>query len=212
MDHNEARARMLEIQRIMETATLYTLLPGMASIIGGVLVFIGCGVSYGLLGSMNFADITRLTTSSRLCLCVMWVSIACVAVAANVLLTARMARQRQVPINARPAQVALFALTPCVVVATALTIQFFFIAGPSHPDEIRYLAPVWMMLYGAGVYSAGLFSLRAPRVLGIAFIVCGIVSLFGFLDFGVISIALSFGLLHVVFGVYVIMKQQLESR
>ncbi len=45
MDFDEAKARMREIQRIMETATLYTLLPGTAAIVGGVLVLLGCGAS-----------------------------------------------------------------------------------------------------------------------------------------------------------------------
>ncbi len=43
MDFDEAKTRMREIQRIMETATLYTLLPGAAAIVGGMLVFVGCG-------------------------------------------------------------------------------------------------------------------------------------------------------------------------
>ena len=51
MDADEAKARMREIQRIMETATLYTLLPGAAAIFGGMLVFVGCGVSLWLLES-----------------------------------------------------------------------------------------------------------------------------------------------------------------
>jgi uncharacterized membrane protein len=48
MEVDEAQARMREIQRIMETATLFTLLPGLAAIVGGVLTLLGCGVSYWL--------------------------------------------------------------------------------------------------------------------------------------------------------------------
>ena len=65
-----------------------------------------------------------------------------------------------------------------------------------------------MLLYGTGVYTAGLFSIRAPRVLGLAFLLAGIVALFAFPDYGVISVAASFGLLHVVFGAYVLTKQR----
>ena len=35
MEVDEAQDRMREIQRIMETATLFTLLPGTAAIVGG---------------------------------------------------------------------------------------------------------------------------------------------------------------------------------
>ncbi|MHC4693481.1 MAG: hypothetical protein ACYS67_12135, partial [Planctomycetota bacterium] len=72
--------------------------------------------------------------------------------------------------------------------------------------EIQYIAPVWMMLYGAGVYTAGLFSIRAPRILGIVFIAAGVVSINFFQQYGVITAALSFGLFHIVFGQYVIRK------
>ena len=60
MDREEAQARMEEIQRIMETATLWTLLPGTAAVLGGVLVLIGCGVSYSMFRSLDFADMLKI--------------------------------------------------------------------------------------------------------------------------------------------------------
>jgi hypothetical protein len=135
----------------------------------------------------------------------MWLVIAVASVVVNAVLTVRLAARQQVALNRRPAQVAMFALTPCVVVATVLTLQFLL---EWQSREIRYIPPVWMMLYGTGVYTAGLFSIRAPRVLGLAFLLAGIVALFWFSTYGVISVAASFGLLHVVFGAYVLQKQR----
>jgi hypothetical protein len=208
MDADEAKNRMREIQRIMETATLYTLLPGAAAIFGGMFVFAGCGVSLWMLQSGDFSRIMELPSNQRVALCVMWVAIAIVAVAVNAQLTVRMARRRKISMYARPAQVATFALSPCVVVATVLSYQFFVVAGHSQPEGIRYIAPIWMMLYGTGVYTAGLFSVRPPRVLGMAFLAAGIVALFFFPEHGVFSLAVSFGLFHVLFGVYVVSKQK----
>lgn len=207
MHFDEAKARMREIQRIMETATLYTLLPGTAAIVGGVLVFAGCAASGWLLQSVDFGQITELSTRQRTALCLMWIAIAVTAVAVNARLTVNMARRRRIALNARPAQVATFALTPCVVVATVLSYQFLRLAE-SRPEGIQFIAPVWMMLYGTGVYTAGLFSVRPPRVLGLAFLAAGIVSLLAFPEYGVISVALSFGLFHIIFGAYVIGKQR----
>ncbi len=138
----------------------------------------------------------------------MWVAIAVTAVAVNARLTVNMARRRRIALNARPAQVATFALTPCVVVAAVLSYQFLVVAGASNHEGIRYIAPVWMMLYGTGVYTAGLFSVRPPRVLGLVFLAAGIASLLWFPEYGVITAALSFGLLHILFGLYVINKQR----
>jgi len=205
MDVDEAQARMREIQRIMETTTLFTLLPGAAAVVGGLLVFLGCGVSYELLNSLDFAGIMRLSMPSRATLYLMWFAIAATSVGVNVLFTARLAARQRIALHPRPAQVAMFSLTPCIVVAAVLSLQFLM---DWQSQEIRYIAPIWMLLYGTGVYTAGLFSIRAPRVLGLSFLLAGIVALFCFPDYGVISVGLSFGLLHVVFGACVIRKRR----
>ena len=121
MHFDEAKARMREIQRIMETATLYTLLPGAAAIVGGLLVFGGCAVSGWLLQSVDFGQVADLSPHNRSALCLMWIVIAVTAVAVNARLTVTMARRRRIALNAQPAQVATFALTPCIVVAAALS-------------------------------------------------------------------------------------------
>ena len=66
MKIDEAQARMREIQRIMETATLFTLLPGTAAVVGGLLVFLGCGLSYWILNSLDFAAIAQLSAAGRM--------------------------------------------------------------------------------------------------------------------------------------------------
>ena len=104
-------------------------------------------------------------------------------------------------------RVAAFSLTPSVVVAMVLTVKFL-IPVPPRPEEIQYIVPVWMMLYGTGVYTAGLFSIRPPRVLGLTFLALGVVALLAFPAYGVVSAALSFGLLHIVFGLYILRKQR----
>jgi membrane-associated HD superfamily phosphohydrolase len=207
MDVDEAQARMQEIQRIMERATLFTLLPGMAAVIGGVLVLAGCAVSYAMFRSLDFAGILHLSFASQAAFCAMWFVIGVIGVLLEVILTTRAAaRQQLVPAN-RPMRVAAFSLTPSVVVAMVLTFKFLIRVEP-RAEEIQYIVPVWMMLYGTGVYTAGLFSIRPPRILGLAFLASGIVALLCFPGYGVVSAALSFGLLHVVFGLYILQKQR----
>ena len=46
-----------------------------------------------------------------------------------------------------------------------LTFKFLIPVEP-RPQEIQYIVPIWMMLYGTGVYTAGLFSIRPPRSAG----------------------------------------------
>jgi hypothetical protein len=224
MNHDEAQARMHEIQRIMERATLFTLLPGTAAVVGGLMVLAGCAVSYAMFRSLDFADLLHVSVNSQFAFCLMWFLIGVIGVLLEVILTTRAAaRQQLVPAN-RPMRVAAFSLTPSVVVAMVLTVKFllpvdariwdmiwtlnFNIPLEPKAEEIQYIVPVWMMLYGTGVYTAGLFSVRAPRILGLTFIALGVVALLCFPSYGLVSAALSFGLLHIVFGFYILRKQR----
>lgn len=207
MDREEAKARMDEIQRIMERATLWTLLPGTAAVIGGILVLIGCGVSYGMIGSVDFAAMLDIPFDQQVGFCVMWFAIGVAGVLLETILTLLAAKRQGMSATVRSARVATFSLTPSVVVAMVLTIKFLIPTEPQR-EEIQYIVPMWMMLYGTGVYTAGLFSIRAPRILGLAFLALGIVALMAFQGYGVVTAALSFGVLHIVFGIYILGKQK----
>jgi hypothetical protein len=207
MDRDEAQARMEEIQRIMERATLCTFLPGTAAVVGGGLVLVGCAVSYWMFRSLDFAGMLDMSFTGQAMFCVMWFAIGALGVVLEVVLTAQAAKRQGISPTVRSARVAAFSMTPSVVVAMVLTVKFLIPTEP-RPEEIQYIVPVWIMLYGTGVYTAGLFSIRPPRVLGLAFIGMGIVALLVFPDYGVVWAALSFGLLHIVFGLYILRKQR----
>ena len=124
MNVDEAQARMQEIQRIMERATLFTLLPGMPAVVGGLLVLAGCAVSYAMFRSLDFADILHLSFASQAAFCVMWFLIGVIGVLLEVILTTRAAARQQLVPADRPMRVAAFSLTPSVVVAMVLTFKF----------------------------------------------------------------------------------------
>ncbi len=71
MDIDEAETRMQEIQRIMERATLFTLLPGMPAVVGGLMVLAGCAVSYAMFRSSTSQTFSTVD-HRQLVFCVMW--------------------------------------------------------------------------------------------------------------------------------------------
>jgi len=207
VNRDEAQQRMTEIQRIMERATLWTLLPGAAAIVGGLLVLAGCAASYAMFRSLDFADMLRLSLEGQCVFCLMWFLIGAAGLVVEALFTARVARRQGMTPSVRSGRLAVFSMTPSVAVAMVLTVRFLIPNDP-RPEEIQFIVPVWMMLYGTGVYTAGLFSVRAPRILGLGFLVAGVVALLAFPQYGVVSAALSFGLLHIVFGLYVVRRRR----
>ncbi len=215
MDRAEAEARMREVQRIMERTTLFTLMPGLPAILGGALVLAGCGVSYAMLRSLDFGVLVRLSEEAQWAFCSMWTAIGVISIAYEVIWTAGAARAQGLSPTARPFRFAAFSLSPSLFVAFILTFRLLIDATARPPEDyaryadyVRYIVPLWMMCYGTGVYTAGLFSIRLPRVLGLSFLALGAIALLYFPRFGMAFAALSFGLLHVLFGVYIVRKSK----
>jgi hypothetical protein len=135
--------------------------------------------------------------------CLMWLLIGVAGILLEAVLTARTARREGLSTGGRSTRLALVSLSPSVIVAMLLTCRFLLPLEP-RTEEVQCIVPVWMMLYGTGVYSVGQFSIGAPRVLGLAFIAAGALALLLFPSYGVVAAALSFGFLHITFGLYII--------
>jgi len=207
MRRDEALERLGEIQRIAERTTFYTLLPGYAAIVGGMLIFIGCGISYGMIRSVDFARLMSFSTDHRSLFVGMWVIIGVVAIFQELIFANRDAKRQGIALFGRPGKLSAYSLTPNIIIAVVLSIQLFNDAnGENAGQAVRYIAPIWMMCYGTGVYAAGLFSVRLPRLLGLGFIVMGALGLLFFARYGLLLVALSFGLMHIVFGMAVLRK------
>jgi hypothetical protein len=65
------------------------------------------------------------------------------------------------------------------------------------------LPGVWLLCYGAGVVSAGTFSIRPVRVMGVCFMVLGLSALRAPPSWGDAWMAAGFGGLHVLFGLWI---------
>ncbi len=205
MEVDEARERMREIQRIMETATLFTLLPGTAAIVGGLLVLVGCGISYWLLHSLSFGDIVRADHAP--------LRFALPDVVRN--RRGQRCRERVLhPAVGRPAADRdQFASSPgghFRVDSLRRRGGGAFVAVPDRlaaPGDSLYRPGLDPALRHGSLHGRAVLAPRT-RILGLAFLLAGIVALFAFPDYGVISVAASFGLLHVVFGAYVLTNQR----
>jgi hypothetical protein len=65
------------------------------------------------------------------------------------------------------------------------------------------MTPVWLLLYGAGVLTGGMFSVRVIRAMGVCFMAAGIAAIATPAGWGNLWLALGFGGLHAGFGVYI---------
>lgn len=175
------------IKNVINSSLCYTNLSGTAAIISGIMAIIGCILAYICLQIPSNPNIFWQ-------LFIIGTLVFCISLVAHIYFIMRKARQNNEPVLSRLAKLALYALSPPLFVGGILTI--FMI----HHNVMIWLPAVWMICYGLGVWSAGLFSISEARWLGATFIITGIATLFWLTDYGLIMLAVSFGGYHILYG------------
>jgi hypothetical protein len=178
--HDRAMDNLRFIRETMERAGAFTSVPGW----GGI----GVGVT-----ALTAAVLAAHQPTVELWLAT-WLAEATVALVIGGWALARKAHAANDPILSGPARRFALSFLPPMVAGGVLTVALYR-AGVPHA-----LPGAWLMLYGAGVATAGAFSVRIVPVMGLCFMLIGAVALFGPAAWGNWCMAAGFGALHVVFG------------
>ena len=112
----------------------------------------------------------------------------------------RKARAVQMPLVSGPGRKAVFSLSPPLIAGALLTIVLVR-AGMTNA-----IPGVWLLLYGTGVITGGMFSVRAVPAMGLCFMALGALALFSPPTFANWFMAVGFGGLHVLFGAIIVRK------
>jgi len=178
--HDRAIDDLRFIRETMERAGAFTAVPGWGQIGVGITALIA-------------AVIAARQSTVELWLAV-WLGEAVVALVIGGWGLARKAHAANDPILSGPARRFGLSFLPPMVAAGLLTMALY------RAGVWESLPAVWLMLYGAGVATAGAFSVRIVPVMGLCFMVTGAVALFGPATWGNWCMAAGFGGLHIVFG------------
>jgi hypothetical protein len=109
---------------------------------------------------------------------------------------ARKARGAGVRVSRGAGRRFVLSLGPALLAAAVLT-GVLYAAGP---EAMRAIPGMWLLLYGAGVVTAGAFSVRAVPVMGFCFMSLGAAAFVAPDSWATALMAVGFGGLHVVFG------------
>src|ERR1041385_1962475 len=112
----------------------------------------------------------------------------------------RKARAVQMPLVSGPGRKAVFSLSPPLIAGALLTVVLVR-AGLNNA-----IPGVWLLLFGTGVITGGMFSVRAVPAMGLCFMVLGALALFSPPTFANWFMAVGFGGLHVLFGAIIVRK------
>lgn len=179
----EIQARAMDdlrfIRETMERAGTFTAVSGWGEIVIGLTAIVATAASYRR-GTVAFVAI--------------WLVELMVAGASSAWFTARKARAAHVPIWSGPLRKLVLSFSPPMAVGAVLSVALVRLGLPG------YLPGVWMLLYGAGVVSAGTYSVRIVPVMGASFMALGTIALFTPQSYDVWLLAAGFGGLHIGFG------------
>lgn len=171
------------IRQAMERAGSFTAVSGTGVVFIGAIAF-----------AAAFAADRQATPVAWL---VVWLVAAVLAVAIELVLTARKARALGLPVDSGPGRKFALALTPALVAGAVLTAAL----TPAAPRDL--LVGTWLLLYGAGVAAGGALSVPVVPVMGVSFMVTGGVALLLPPSAANWMMLAGFGGLHVVFGVFI---------
>ena len=166
------------IRETMEQSASFTALPGWGQVAMGTTALLAAAVA-----SRQSSAAMWLTV---------WIGDAVLAASIALVATQNKAQRTGVPLTSGPARKFALSFLPPIGAAAILT-PVLYQAG-----LVRMLPGAWLLLYGAGVVSAGAFSVAIIPLMGVGFIAAGIGSLlFGWGNF---FMAAGFGGLHIIFG------------
>lgn len=179
----EIQARAMDdlrfIRETMERAGTFTAVPGWGEVAIGATALVATAASYGRSPAAFVA---------------IWLVELLVAGITSAWSVARKARAAHVPLWSGPLRKLILSFSPPMAVGALLSVAFF-IGG-----HTAYLPGIWMLLYGAGIISAGTYSVRIVPVMGACFMALGAIALFTPDSWNLWLLAAGFGGLHIGFG------------
>jgi len=195
MDKVQAEENIKLIREVMETSARYTNLSGVSGIIAGVLALVGCALTYWITFAFQGAEQISWYV-------VTWVLVLGISILQDLALAQRKARSRGEEYFT-PATLQVYkAVLPGIFVAAVLSIRALTLG------ELDAIPALWALGYGAALCAAGRFSAREVRVFGVIQLITGAIALFFFStwDYSLYVLALSFGIYHILFGLWMTRK------
>jgi hypothetical protein len=178
-----AAENLLFIRHAMERGATFSAVPGLGGAVMG-----GIGLAAAALGAIQ-------PTAERWL--AVWLIAAIVALGVGVVTMRRKAARIGARLAGAPAR--RFALSLSAPLAAGAVLTF----GLWLHGVWALMAPVWLLLYGAGVVTGGAFSVAPMRLLGGSFMALGLAAVITPPSWGNVWLALGFGVLQVGFGVYI---------
>jgi hypothetical protein len=180
---SQAADNLTFIRSAMERSSTFTAVPGVGGVVTGVV-----GMIAAVVGARQPTADRWLGT---------WLAAAFVAVIVELVATTLKARRADMTLTGTIARRFAMGMAAPLVAGAAITYEL------SAVRNFTVMAPVWLLLYGTGLLTGGMFSVPVIRALGVCFMAAGVAAILTPPEWGNIWLAVGFGGLHVGFGAYI---------
>jgi hypothetical protein len=179
--HARAMDNLAFIRDTMEAAGAFTAVSGWGMVAVGIIAGIAA-----VIASSQQSALTSLYV---------WLGAAVLAAVVMLWAIVRKARKAHMPLLSGPGRKFVLSFSPPMFVGAILTIILYRAA------VIDAIPGMWMLLYGTAVVAGGAFSVKIVPVMGICFMLAGIVAVFSPVTWNDWIMAAAFGGLHIGFGI-----------
>jgi hypothetical protein len=181
--HHRAIENLRYIRDAMERAGPFTAVPGWG------------GVAMGATAAVAALIAHQQPTTERWLLT--WLAEGWLAFAIGGLAMVRKVGAGEDSLLSRRSRRFVLAYAPPILVGGLLTLALYRVG------LVTLLPALWLLLYGTAVVTGGALSVPVVPVMGACFIALGAVTLFLPAAWGDLMMGLGFGLLHVIFGLWI---------
>ena len=181
--HARAMDNLRFIRETMERASSFTAVSGWGEVAIGVTAI-----------GATLAASQQATVQAWLAV---WVVEAVLSLLISIAAMSRKAHAAAMPLLSGPGRKVAFSLSPPIVVGALLTVVLY------RAGLAGVIPGVWLLLYGTGVVTGGMYSVGIVPVMGLCFMFIGAVALFCPQGWGNYFLATGFGGLHIIFGIII---------
>jgi len=187
----QAQENLLYIRKTLEAANQLTAVPGRHLMATGILALAGAAFNIFVTGTPwnPLTDVRYALTTWGI---VLMLSLAIVLFGIN-----RKSLQMSAPIHPPLLRKLLWSLFPALFVGALLT------GTAVRTANMEWLPIIWLGCYGAAVTNGGMVSVPPIRYMGLCFLLAAAGAALTAPETGLAWIAIGFGWLHIVFGIYI---------
>ena len=189
-----------EMRSMMERSSKFLSLSGLAGVLAGIYALVGTYVAYRFLDfnrgkTVYGASATEGLSTRLLGTILLAIAILALAVGTAFFLSYKKAKARREKFW-NPSARRLLINMSVPLMAGGILILILMSKG-----FIGLMAPFTLLFYGLALFNASKFTYEEVRSLGLIQIILGLISSY-FVDYGLVCWALGFGVVHIVYGIY----------